>query len=321
MKHVAALVLFLMSMATPWSVAAGESRDWAKALMPAQAALARGNFNEAYSLYLQEADWNPLAQFTLGQFHQNGWGRAKDPAAACRWYERAAQRQIPGAEFFWGDCLAQGLGQPADIPAAINWYDKAASHGAVLAWCSAADYYIRGKGVAKDTAKGLALCTQAAKGNSPPAMLKLARYYQDGQILAQDLAAARYWYEQAAQIHVNEAQYELGLMLVNGEGGAADAKAGLLWLETAASEGYAPAYLATAMLYAQAPREKDTGMLAPEYLAKVYLWTKAAKARSNNSEQRAQAENLEAQVLAVMPASWRPALDKQVAEHLSKYAR
>ena len=203
----------------------------------------------------------------------------------------------------------------------MGWYEKAASHGHLISWCSEADHYIRGDGVAKDIARGITLCMQAAQANSPPAMLKLARYFQQGRDVPQDLAAARHWYAQAAQSHVNEAQYQLGLMLANGEGGDEDGKGALFWFETAASEGYVPAYLVTAMLYANAPVQKETGALTPEQLAKVYLWTEAAKARSIGPEQQAQADKLEAQVLSVMPATWRGELDKKIAEHLAKYPR
>jgi hypothetical protein len=151
-------------------------------------------------------------------------------------------------------------------------------------------------------------------------MLKLAQYYQSDSDVPQDLVAARYWYWEAAQRNVNEARFQLGMMLANGEGGEADQNAARTWLETAAGDGYAPAYLPTAVLYANEPVQKETGALAPEHLAKIYLWTAAAKVRSATPEQAAEAEKLEAKVLAVMPATWRPKLDKQVEEHLAKYA-
>lgn len=299
---------------------AGKPKNWAIDLKEAQAALTAKDYRTAYRLYQRQAADNALAQFVLGLFHQNGWGRAPNPVTACDWFEKAATKHIPAAEHFWGDCLAQGIGHTQDIPGAIDWYNKAASHGHLISLCAAADYYIQGKGVDKDVPKGLALCTQAAEANSPPAMLKLARYYQDGRDVPQNLAAARHWYQQAAERRVAEAQFRLGVMLAQGEGGAPDLTSALLLLETAASEGYAPAYLPTAILYGNAPVQAETGALTPEHLAKIYLWTSAAKARSNAPEERAEAEKIQAQVLAVMPASWRPNLDKQVAAHLAKYS-
>jgi len=318
MKRIIAIVL--LSLASPWSALAAKPIDGGAELKSAQAALASGDYQTAYARYLRMEKRNPLSQFMIGLFHQNGWGRAKSPATACVWFEKAAQKHVPTAEHYWGDCLAQGIGRAADVPAALAWYDQAASHGHLISWCAAADYYIQGKGVEKDVAKGIDLCVQAARANSPPAMLKLARYYQDDRDVPQNLAAARGWYQEAAQRHVGEAQYRLGLMLARGEGGEPDLNAALFWLETAASEGYALAYLPTAQLYANAPLVADTGVLAPEHLAKVYLWTSAAKARAGDGSQLAEAEKLAAQVLAVMPAAWRPDLDKQVAMHVAKYS-
>lgn len=293
--------------------------DWSAELQSGQKALASGNYPLAYAQYKRMADHNPLAQFTVGLFHQNGWGRAKNPVAACSWFEKSAQKKIPAAEHFWGDCLAQGIGRAVDIPAALAWYEKAATHGHLISWCSAGDYYIQGKGVTQDTQRGITLCTQVAQANSPPAMLKLADYYREGRFIPLDLVAARHWYQQAAELGVSEAQYRLGLMLAQGEGGEPNLDQALFWLETAASEGYAPAYFPTALLYANAPVQAETGALVPAHLAKVYLWVSAAKARSSAPAQQGEIEKLEAMVLKIMPASWQPELNKQVAAHLAKH--
>lgn len=293
---------------------------WAEDIKPAQAALDVGDYATSYSLYQQEAKRNPLAQFMLGMFHKNGWGHPVDAKIACGWFKQAAQKYIPTAEHYWGDCLAQGIGVKPDIPAAIEWYKQAAADGHLISQCAIADYYIQGKGVAKDVSRGIELCIQVAQANSPPAMLKLARYYETGDYLPQDLASARYWYQQAAERHTTEAQYRLGVMLAQGEGGEPDLNAALLWLETAASKGYTPAYLPTAILYANAPLQPDTGRLAPEHIAKIYLWTSAAKARVSDQEQVTEAKKINELVLSVMPNEWRSSLDKQVMQHLAKYS-
>ena len=312
---VTALLLFFAAPAAH----AKPPADLAAGLQPAQQALAAGDYKKAYAQYSRVAAKNPLAQFTLGMFHRNGWGLPADPVKACRWFEKAAQRQIPVAQQFFGDCLAQGIGRAADYQSAIGWYSKAAAGGDLIALCSAADIYIKGLGVDKNVRRGLELCAQAAQANSPPAMLKLGDYYRDGTDVPQDLAAARYWYQQAAERHASEAQYRLGVMLSEGQGGAPDLNAAVFWLETAASEGYAPAYLPTVVLYANAEVDPKTGALKPEHLAKIYLWNSAAKARTTDEAQLAEIARIETLVLSVMPPTWRPDLDKKVAEHLAKY--
>ncbi len=309
-------VLIVLGTAIPGARA---QTDLAAELRPAQQALSAGDYRKAYALYAGFAAGNPLAQLNLAFFYQNGWGRPADGVKACDWFEKAARNNIPVAQQYFGDCLARGTGRPADGKSAIEWYEKAADGGDIIALCSAAELYIKGQGVARDVRQGLALCTRAAQANSPPAMLRLADYYRDGGDVPQNLAAARYWYQQAAERRDREAQYRLGIMLSEGQGGEADPAGALFWLETAAGAGYAPAYLPTAILYANARVDPATGALRPEHLAKIYLWNSAAKARATDPAERAEIARIEELVLKVMPPSWRPDLDRQVAAHLARY--
>lgn len=309
----------ILSFAVASSAWAAKPADYAAELQAAQQALAAGDYPKAYARYSRHAAKNPLAQFTLGLFHQNGWGRPADESAACRWFEKSARKRTPAAQHFLGDCLVKGTHRAADPAAARELYLDAAAGGHLISLCSAADLYIKGQGVEKDAKRGLALCAQAAQANSPPAMLRLADYYREGTDVPQDLAAARHWYRQAAELRAAEGQYRLGVMLAEGRGGEPDPNAALFWLETAASEGYAPAYLPTAILYANADPMAETGTLAPEHLAKIYLWNTAAKARNYDPAQLAEIARIEALVTQVMPVSWRNDLDRQVRDHLAKF--
>lgn len=317
MRRILAIVLLILLSG---SVQATRSTGAEDDIRLAQKSLALGDYPKAYAHFRKAQNRSPLALFMIGMFHRNGWGRVADPVAGCGWFAKAARKNVPAAEHHWGDCLAQGIGRTVDIPAALDMYERAASHGHLISWCTAADYYIAGKGVAKDIAKGISLCTHVAQAGSSPAILKLARYYREGVDMPQDLAKARYWYGEAARRNDREAQYYFGLMLAQGEGGEPDPDAGLFWMESAAAAGFAPAYLPTAILYGNVPVQPETGMLAPEHLAKIYLWTMAAKARATDPEQRAAVERIETQVLSVMPTTWQPALDQQVAAHLNKFS-
>jgi len=314
--HNVFAILLLLAL-TP-NALAGKRLD--AELQPAQQALAAGDYKKAYVLYARHAAKNPLAQFTLGLFHREGWGRSADPVAACGWFDKAAHKDIPAAQQFFGDCLANGIGRAVDGKAAEAWYRKAAANGIAYALCSAGGLYVEGKVMDKDSRHGLELCVQAAQSDSPPAMLRLADYYRAGTDVPQDMAAARRWYKMAAERRVREAQYRLGVMLAEGQGGAPDLNAALFWLETAASEGYAPAYLPVATLYANAEVSPETGALKPEHLAKIYLWNNAAKASATDPVQLAEIDRIGSAVLSVMPESWRPDLDRKVAEHLARYA-
>lgn len=284
-------------------------------LVAADAALAAQDYPAAYAAYARLAADNPLAQFNLGLIEQQGWGRPADPVAACGWFEQAAQHAIPAAQQFWGDCLAGGVTGAPDGPAALAWFEKAAASGIAGALCAAGELYIQGALVPRDVKHGLALCTAAAQQESLPAMLKLADYYET----TKDLSLARFWTSQAAQRHSLAAQWRLGIMLSEGLGGAADAAQARFWFETAAMAGYAPAYLPAAILYANAPTNASTGALEPADLARVYMWNQAARARTTNPQQLAEIARIDALISAVMPAQWRPGLDRKVASHLARF--
>lgn len=316
--HITVLAITLLMCAQAFGQTLPH-RDLSEELKQGQQALAAKDYVTAYQEYTRHADGNPLAQFTLGLFEQQGWGRPANPVAACNWFEKAAQKKIPAAQQFLGDCLAQGIGRPVDGQGALRWYGGAAEAGIASALCSAGELYISGKIVPKDVNKGLALCTKAAQAESPPAMMKLANYYRDGTDVPQNLHHARFWYDQAAQRHNHDAQFRLGIMLSEGQGGDANIPQARFWLEHAAMEGHAPAYLPTAILYANAATDPKTGALTPDDLAKVYMWNSAAKATTQNPMQLKEIARIETMVLAVMPTKWKPDLDRRVAEHLAKY--
>src|SRR5450830_36619 len=166
------LILTLLS-AIP---AAAASSSYDKPLGKAYALLAVQDYAHAYSAFQRYGDRNPLAQFSLGLFHQNGWGRPVNADIACNWFLKAAQGKIPTALHYAGDCLMRQPDAPGHATAALADYLAAADNGHLISLCSAAEFYIRGRYVARDVAQGLALCTRAALASSPPAMLRLATY-------------------------------------------------------------------------------------------------------------------------------------------------
>lgn len=311
----AILVLALLGLV---SGSAAGARDLSGELKEAQAALTASDYPKAYQAYLEHGKDNPLAQFSLGLFHQYGWGLPADPAEACRWQEKAAQGGIPAAQQMLGDCLRRGIHRPVDLAGAAHWYEQAVSSGIPIAACSLAELYMAGEGVPKDPPKAIRLCRSAAEKGIPAAQLRLARFYLDGDASVRDPAAALHWMQAAAQTNNAEAQYRFGLMLRDGVGQPADARSARFWLESASGQGWLPAYLPTAVLYFSAPVDSETGLLPAADLAKAYLWSSAAARRQAPGAEAEQAGALLGKVLARMPATWRPDLDRQVTEHLAK---
>jgi TPR repeat protein len=295
--------------------------DIATELKNAQALLAKGEYGKAFVEYRRFAEEknNPLAQFTLGLFFQYGWGRSADPEAACRWFEKAGQADIPAAAHFFAECLAKGVGRPADPAGAAGWYEKAAALGHYISLCSLGELYMTGSGVPKDPAKGLTLCRQAAERKVPAAQARTGLYLLKGDPSIRNVDEAFKWFSLAAQGAVPEAQYYLGVMLRDGLGRPKAPETARFWFESAASQGYAPAYFPAGELYFNSPANPDTGALPAEYLAKAYLWVSAASRRTKDPEELKRIKDLLAKILKIMPASWLPDLDAKVDAHLAAY--
>ncbi|NVD99870.1 tetratricopeptide repeat protein [Massilia sp. BJB1822] len=311
--------IFAVALGYPLLPHAAPPARFDKELQLAAKAWQAGEYDRAYSQYLHVSRDSHVAQFFLGLFQQNGWGRPRNAVQACRWFERAAAGKVPAAQHYLGDCLVAGRHRAVDIPAALDLYQSAANSGHLGSLCAMAKLYMQGKLVPQDTAQALELYTQAAQAGVPEAMLGLGKFYSGAEGGGADPALAQQWYLQAAQHAVPEAQYQLGLMLGKAGSESTRLKQALFWLESAATQGWVDAYLATAIQYSNSPVDPATGMLPPETLAKVYLWTAAAKARSHGGEVGAVIARLELGLERMMPASWRPDLDKQVAAHLAKF--
>lgn len=294
--------------------------DLAAELKDAQAALAAGDYDAAYSQYLHFATEknNPLAQFTVAMFHQSGWGSvAEDRVKACGWHQKAASSDIPASAHFYAECVEQGIGEPADPKQAAEWYERAAGLGHYQSWCSLGNLYIRGKGVAKDPQKGLALCKQAVDKGAVPARMQVGLYLLEGDDSIRDVEAAHEWFQSIG--YMPEAKYRLGLMHRDGIGHEPSLDEARLWFERAASEGYVPAYFPTAKLYFEASPDLQKQPLTADFLAKTYMWLSATVKVSPQAEEVEQAHAMLEQVLAIMPDSWEPTLDERVTAHLAEH--
>jgi len=320
MKKLLRMFALTVILSVSFSLVAEAQGKHSAKLKKAQKFLAAGDFTTAFQAYRQlaEEDDIPLAQFTLGLFYDNGWGRAVDRKAACRWYEKAAAGDVPAAAHFAAECLEQGTHRPADLSAAADLYQKAVNLGHTASLCSLGKLYISGAGVPKDPAKGLELCAQAAGQGLTTAQIQMGRFFLEGDPGIRDYTQAISWFQQAAQSTDPQAQYYLGIMARDGLGQTKDRQAALSWLESAAGQGYVPAYLPTGRLYITPPPGAEGLQPPANELAKAYLWLSAAK-KSTSPKDRAEAEKALEEVLKIMPETWVPALDLKIEKHLEKF--
>ncbi len=311
------LLLTVLSSPVP-AIAQGAQ---AKSLQHAQKLLSDGQFDESFAEYLRiatEQD-NALAMFTVALFHDMGWGRQQDPAKACDWYQRAAERGIPTSSQRFAHCLENGIGRPADLPAAAHWYSTAAEQGIHVALCDLGWLYMRGRGVEKEPVRALQLCGQSAELGAPGSMLQVGRMLAEGDESVRDLDAAGTWFGEAAMRGSVEAAFRYGLMLRDGVGRPAAPDQAIEWLEAAGAEGHVPSYLLVGELYLNAPPDHHTGQPTERNLAKAYLWLTAAERASKDPSSRRKASELLVKVKAIMPQSWAADLNAKVDAHLSAH--
>jgi len=151
-------------------------------------------------------DGDADAQYYLGTMYQHGHGVPQDPAAAVRWYERAARQGHPLAQFALGFLLHQGAG---------------ADHKAVY----------------PDPVKSAYWLLRAAEQRVIPAQQLIGQIYRTGAGLPPDRDKALHWTLMAAEAGVVGAQYEVGLLL--GERpGLENAIEAYKWFELAARAQY-----------------------------------------------------------------------------------
>ena len=152
-------------------------------------------FNEALSK-AQGGDVD--YQYGVGSLYAGGLGVPRDPAAAFRWFERAARSDHGAAQAAIGVAYAKGEGVEPDYVEARVWLEKAASKGYPVAEECLAWLYRHGYGVAKDFAKAIALYESSSKLGNPAAKYALADLYERGEGVDADFDRATELYRSAA---------------------------------------------------------------------------------------------------------------------------
>lgn len=293
----------------------GESDE----MKAAQIALRASDYEKAYKHYSEaNTKYNdPLAQFTLGNFFRNGWGRTTDASAACKWFGKSAQGGIPFAQHLFGECLEKGVHQKADPLMAAHWYLEAAKGGHSVSNCHLGGLYMTGAGVDKNPKKALDLCA-AATSNSTMAMLWMGRFYLEGDASIKNNTQAWRWFKQAAEYRKSEGFYYLGLMLESGLVNDSSVEAALSMYQQAAEKGVIKAYYPTGKLYFQSRHNPESDLPVAEDLAKAYMWLAAAKRMVKDEAQLKSTEALLQELLKVMPDTWMKTLDERVDKHLKE---
>jgi TPR repeat protein len=289
--------------------------DWAAPIEPARQLFLNKQYPEALSLYKEQAALgNGLAQFTVALFYDLGWGMPVNRNQACPWYQQAADSNIPGAMEQLGECYLAGTGIKQSTTLAFQWFIKAYQQGLIGAACSAGELLIIGNDIKPNVTQGLALCIEGAQQGAINAQSKLAKWYFNGTYISQDYQQAFNWLHQAAGERSPESAYLLAQFYDQGIGMDGDPGQALFFYEMAAAAKYAQAYLPSAALY----WHQFTTLQQKQWLAKSYLWAKAASVTLGDTNNIALAEQLLRKIRTQMPPSWQDELDEKVKQHLAK---
>lgn len=244
------------------------------------------------------------AALLLARIHMHGIGGVrKDPAAARKWYGKAADFGFVPALNALGLASRAGVGGPRDARKARDYFQQAAEEGYVPAQFNLAKlYYTGGEGLAPDTRLAGAWFGQAGKAGHarslyamarmydlgegvpvsqeraivyykeaalklvPEAQSALASYFYTGEQVPKNLATARRLFNQAAMHGESEAMFNLAVMLSNGEGGDKDLGMAYVWFSLAKASGFeraGPAIAAIAGKLSRQDRAKADAILKP----------------------------------------------------------
>jgi uncharacterized protein len=160
----------------------------------------------------------PAAQLRLGRLLLEGRGLPRDPAAAYRWFARAAHGDAEAAEAaeamnMVGRCHENGWGVPQNFALAASHYRRSAEAGHDWGQYNLGHLLFDGRGVARDRRAALHWYLSAARAGHERAMNLVGRCLEEGWGCAPDVAQAAGWYARSAERGYARAQFNHALLL------------------------------------------------------------------------------------------------------------
>ena len=208
------------------------------------------DMKKAFEFFKSAAELgNPMAQYNLASYYENGEGVIKDMKKAFEWYSKAADQGDAEAQHNVALCYENGDGVEQDLNKAFEFYSKAAEQGDVAAQVSVADIYMSGNGIEKDATKAADWYIKAAEQGDAIAQSNLAMLYENGDGVEKDMKKAFQWYSKAADQGIPVAQYNLASFYENGDGVEKNLEKAFELYSNAADEGDIDAQYTLAQCY------------------------------------------------------------------------
>lgn len=160
-----------------------------------------GQYLAEFAVALPKAtDGNRRAQYRVGVILRDGLAGKKEPAAALKWFERAAKANYVPAQFALGQMFAKGEGVRQNVGRAAEWYGAAAgfAHHKESQY-ELGNLYFNGRGVGHDYSTAVSWFRKAAMRGHAGAQTVMGSMYEKGWGVERDLAEAFAWYSLAAE--------------------------------------------------------------------------------------------------------------------------
>ncbi|MET2898745.1 tetratricopeptide repeat protein [Vibrio rotiferianus] len=317
--HIKGQILVGLLCLAPISITHANTQNTSPSMASAQQYMNANELDQAYLIYSKHGELgDPLAQFTLGLFHENGWGKlASDMTLACYYFYEASKQHIPQALKKVGDCIAsQTLSLQIKKESHPNyWYKKAYENGIYEAACDLGRLYLGSDWQGFDLDEAIRWCHLAAEKKALNAQVTLGDIYASRTLSSYNIEKAEFWYQQAVNGDSGIAAFKLAKLYLslaqNAEHPEKFYRHATLMMEQASSLKHAAAYSRTAVLYWNEAQLSE-GEQASERLAKSYVWAKVAY-RDNPTTTNAL--NLQT-IQSVVPKTWFKELDDKVEQFL-----
>ncbi len=214
-------------------------------------AFQRGLYVTSLNLALPRAnEGDAAAQTLVAEIYSRGLGVKRDEAEAARWYQAAAEQNVPEAQFQYALLLLDGRFVEKDVDQAFALMEEAANAGNAMAQFNYAQMLVDRVPGPRGVERAVPFYEKAARAGIADAQYAMAQIHAAGVGgKPENAAEARRWLELAARRNFDTAQLELGTWMVQGIGGARDEEGGFAWLRAAAESGNIAAQNRVAKLY------------------------------------------------------------------------
>lgn len=143
---------------------------------------------------------DPVVQEAVGNMYMFGLGLEWDMDKSIVWHKKAAEKDRAWSQCALGWLYGNNYRPPYDKVEAVRWFRRASEHGLAGAQYHLAKAYAEGAGgLPVDREQAFRLSLKAAEGGNAEAQYFVGKAYEDGVGVAKDAAVAVKWYEKSSR--------------------------------------------------------------------------------------------------------------------------